>query len=78
MLIYSNNGYHQPYRAAPGGYKSVSKSKRRSIPAKAAKRYTQPPTRKAKKSKSSGKKRQVKSLNAKNVKFLKSLGFQVK
>lgn len=75
MLIYSNSNY-SPFGATVG-YKSVRNHKRSSIPSKTAKRDTQPSS-KAKKVKSSGKKRQNKSLNAKNAKFLKSLGFQIK
>lgn len=65
MLIYNGNS---SFRATSGGYKSTSNRKRKSNRAKVAKRKT---TRRGKKSKK-------KNLKAKNIKFLKSLGFKVK
>lgn len=83
MLIYTSNS-NSPFGAsAATGYKSASKRKRGGIPRKVSKRNTQQrrssssyKVKKAKKSKRNHRKK--KSLSAKNVKFMKSLGFRVK
>lgn len=74
MLIYSSaSNINNPYAsAATVDYKNTSKRRQSGIRAKASKRNTQQrrPSLKANKKKT--------SLNAKNVKFLKTLGFKVK
>lgn len=73
MLIYTNSNISSPFGSS-AGYKSASNPKRRSIPSKDTKRVTQQ-RRSPHKTKKKNKK---KNLNAKNVKFLKSLGYTVK
>lgn len=76
MLIYASSSNNNGPFGVAVGYKSGSKRKRSSIQKKAAKRDTQrrQPSHKAKKRKHKNKK----SLNVKNVKFLKSLGLRVR
>lgn len=78
MLIYTSKS-NSPFGAAMG-YKSASKRKRGGIRRKASKRDTQRhrPAYKAKKVKKSRKTHRKKKLSAKNVKFMKSLGFRAK
>lgn len=86
MLIYTNrnNGSsHTSFGAS--GYKSASKQKRSGIRAKTSKRIThrrqsqvKSKVKKNSKRKSINKRKKKKKLNAKNVKFLKKLGFRVK
>lgn len=66
MLIYNSN--NTPF-ASTANYKSGNKIKRSSIPKKTAKRTTRPRNKR---------KNTNKTLNAKNVKLLKNLGFRVR
>lgn len=72
MLIYANNS-NSPF-STPVSYKSVNEQNKGSIQSKDVKRVTQK-RRSSHKVKKNKKKR---SLNAKNVKFLKNLGYKVK